>query len=217
MDTKTQKPEFGCTKMISNPNQHSRGMTIAALAVFLFLGFQVLEDWFSAPTVSASQAQTSVRTEAALLTQAPISSPSPLPDRRSGIFRSPYDTFVVTQGLHGSSYGHMAVDIAAGKGAKIRSPINGAVIERSTDPYGNTTLILENQRFQVTMLHGDYTVNVGDTMEMGQVIGTESNHGYTTDMQGRSCAGRDCGYHTHLNVYDKKIGQNIDPLTLFAP
>lgn len=42
----------------------------------------------------------------------------------------------------------------------------------------------------------------------------ESNIGYTLDMAGNLCAGRDCGYHTHLNVYDKRLGYNIDPLSL---
>ena len=51
-------------------------------------------------------------------------------------------------------------------------------------------------------------------MLAGQVIGSESNQGNTVDWWGRSCRGRDCGYHTHLNIFDKRIGSNVNPLGL---
>ncbi len=129
-------------------------------------------------------------------------------------FIAPYEEYTLTQGLHGYSYGHMAIDLAAGKGAKIRSPISGTVTKKYTDQYGNPTLVLENDRFQVTMLHGKYSVSKGEKLFIGQIIGTESNLGYTTDLQGRPCNGRNCGYHTHLNVFDKNLGKNINPLDL---
>lgn len=132
-------------------------------------------------------------------------------------FVSPYDAYTLTQGPHGFSYGHMAIDIAAGKGATIYSPINGTVTELFTDGIGNPTLVLENDIYRVTMLHGVYTVQVGQQVKSGQIIGSESNLGNTTDMQGNSCRNRDCGYHTHLNVYDKRIGANINPLNLLEP
>jgi hypothetical protein len=47
-------------------------------------------------------------------------------------------------------------------------------------------------------------------------VGVESNLGYTTDMAGVPCWGRDCGYHTHLNVFDKRIGGNVNPLELLG-
>lgn len=199
-------------KMQTNASHNSIGLTIAALALLFFLGFQLLEDLFSVSTVSASEIEPPAISNPVPVTELPPIPTAPGSVERQGVFRSLYDSYVVTQGLHGYSYGHMAVDIAAGKGAKIRSPINGIVSDRYTDSYGNTTLILENQRFRVTLLHGDYLVNPGESVEMGQLIGTESNHGYTTDLTGRSCAGRDCGYHTHLNLFDKKLGQNIDPM-----
>ena len=61
-----------------------------------------------------------------------------------------------------------------------------------------------------------YGLAVGDVVAAGQVIGTESNVGYTLDSYGNVCgySRRDCGYHTHLNVFDKRVGANIDPLTL---
>lgn len=134
-------------------------------------------------------------------------------------FAAPYADYVLTQGPHGQSYGHLAIDIAAGKGAAILSPINGAVMEKYTDQWGNPTLIIENEIYQVKMLHGIYSADVGEQVEIGQQVGVESNLGYTTDMRGVLCAGRTdyCGYHTHLNVYDKTARQNVNPLTLIGP
>ncbi|MBC8506972.1 MAG: M23 family metallopeptidase [Anaerolineales bacterium] len=129
-------------------------------------------------------------------------------------FIAPYDEFTITQGVHGSSYGHLAIDIAAGKGSEIRSPINGMVTKKYTDVYGNPTLVIENEIYRVMMLHGKYSVSKGEKLIIGQVVGTESNLGYTTDMQGRPCQGRNCGYHTHLNVFDKILGANVNPLDL---
>ena len=111
----------------------------------------------------------------------------------------------------------MAIDIAAGKGAIIYSPIHGKVSELFIDGVGNPTLIIENEVYRVTMLHGVYSVHIGESVRAGEIVGTESNLGNTTDMQGNSCRNRDCGYHTHLNVYDKQIGTNINPLDLLEP
>ena len=132
-------------------------------------------------------------------------------------FLAPYKEYTLTQGPHGFSYGHMAIDIPAGKGATIFSPIDGVVSDLFVDGLGNPTLIIENEVYRVTLMHGIYAVNPGDQLTAGQAIGTESNLGNTTDMQGRSCRNRDCGYHTHLNVFDKRIGANINPLDLLEP
>lgn len=132
-------------------------------------------------------------------------------------FVSPYDNYTLTQGAHGYSYGHMAVDIAAGKGATIFSPIHGEVTEMYIDGIGNPTLVIENEVYRVTMLHGDYSVQIGENLKAGESVGTESNLGNTTDMQGNSCRNRDCGYHTHLNIFDKRISANINPLDLLEP
>ena len=132
-------------------------------------------------------------------------------------FTSPYSSYTLTQGPHGYSYGHMAIDIAAGKGATIYSPIQGQVTDLFVDGLGNPTIIIENEIYRITMMHGIYSVGIGEHLQPGQPIGSESNLGNTTDMQGRSCRNRDCGYHTHLNVYDKRIAANINPLTLLEP
>jgi hypothetical protein len=125
---------------------------------------------------------------------------------------APYAQYVLTQGLHGFSYGHLAIDISAGQGAAVLSPIHGVVTELYVDDLGNTTLVIENEIYRVELLHGLYSVALGDRVALGQPIGTESNQGNTYDSAGRSCRGRDCGYHTHLNIYDKRIGANLDPM-----
>ncbi|MBX7252935.1 MAG: M23 family metallopeptidase, partial [Candidatus Promineofilum sp.] len=128
----------------------------------------------------------------------------------------PYDEYFLTQGLHGESYGHLAIDIAAGNGATIKSIINGTVTGTGYDQWANTFIQIENDFYTVLYMHGVYSLAVGDAVAAGQPIGTESNIGYTLDSYGNVCGytGRDCGYHTHLNVFDKRLGVNIDPLTL---
>lgn len=128
----------------------------------------------------------------------------------------PYDDFWISQGPHGAAYGHMAVDLVAGKGSPIKSPLSGVVVDTYLDQYGNTTMILENARYRVTLMHGDYSVAIGQEINLGQVIGRESNKGYTTDIYGNPCWEGDCGFHTHLNVFDKTIGQNVNPLDVLA-
>lgn len=128
------------------------------------------------------------------------------------LIQLPYDSYVLTQGIHGASYGHKAIDLAAGKDSIIKSPINGEVRALYVDEYGNPTLVIENEAYIVTMLHGKYNVMEGDMLLIGQPVGRESNLGYTTDMQGRSCKNRNCGYHTHLNIFDKELNSNVNPL-----
>ena len=77
---------------------------------------------------------------------------------------APYEDYILTQGPHGQSYGHLAIDLTAGKGAVIRSPIEGAVSALFVDNLGNTTLIIENEHYQVTLMHGIYDVQVGDQL-----------------------------------------------------
>ena len=129
-------------------------------------------------------------------------------------FALPYTEYVLTQGPHGMSYGHYAIDLAAGHGEPVLSPVNGMVSAYYLDGLGNTTLVIENEAYTVTLMHGVYTVDVGQEVRIGDQVGTESNQGNTRDMAGNSCRNRDCGYHTHLNVYSKRAGQNVNPLDL---
>ena len=181
------------------------GLAIVALALLLFLGGSLLAD-----AASASQDQSMPVVE----TQGATSTPTP-PDPEA--VAAPYTHYVVTQGPHGFSYGQEAVDLAAGVGTPILSPINGTVTERYIDQYGNTTLIIENEVYRVTLLHGDYNVEIGQDLALGDEVGTESNHGYTTDMAGNLCWGRaGCGDHTHLNIFDKRLGTNVNPWDLIG-
>ena len=131
-------------------------------------------------------------------------------------FILPYGEYILTQGPHGMSYGHYAIDLAAGKGEPVLSPINGRVSELFVDGIGNPTLVIENEAYEVTIMHGIYDVELGQEIALGEQVGIESNQGNTRDMSGRSCRNRDCGYHTHLNVFSKIEGQNVNPLDLLS-
>jgi murein DD-endopeptidase MepM/ murein hydrolase activator NlpD len=209
--------------MTTYPAHQARpGFDGIALAAFLLIGFGALMVYRD--IVSGDRARTQVEKPAEnQISPAPADPASadvnigsgraePAAPDISRIVSFPYDTYTVTQGLHGFSYGHMAIDIAAGKGAIIKSPIEGYVSDRYTDPYGNPTLVIENDFYRVTLMHGKYKVDIGDRIARGQMVGRESNLGLTTDMQGRSCRNRACGYHTHLNVFDKLLGENVNPL-----
>jgi murein DD-endopeptidase MepM/ murein hydrolase activator NlpD len=204
------------------------GLTVTAIGIIILMGLGLLRDAFFGGT---SQPVTAAGQPARAAVQAPVlagpgssgtGGEKPKAARvvknetiNSDEIRPPYDQFIVTQGVHGAEYGHMAIDISAGKGATIHSPINGTVTKLYIDAWGNPSLTIENDRWAVEMLHGNFTVKVGDQVTIGQPVGTEGNHGETFDPMGRSCAGRDCGYHTHINVFDKKLGQNVNPLKLF--
>ncbi len=143
-----------------------------------------------------------------------VLNPTKQPDPHT--FTAPYEKYVITQGLHGYSYGHAAIDLASGKGSPVLSPINGEIMDVYIDKYGNPTIIIENEIYRVTMLHGEYHVRPGERVSAGDPVGFESNLGYTTDINGVRCSGRsNCGFHTHLNVYDKNRRENVNPLRLF--
>ncbi len=184
-------------------------MALAAALILMLMAFAVLTDREKG-TVSAAQLP-----EPAVAPAARSSEPA-LPAADPAEIRMPYEEYILTQGPHGQSYGHLAIDLTAGKGAEIHSPISGEISALFTDNYGNPTLVIENEVWRVTLLHGDYTVSPGDPVSIGQAIGFESNHGYTVDWRGRSCRGRDCGYHTHLNLFDKRAGENANPLEVLA-
>ena len=190
--------------------QQGGGLMFVALVLMLLTAFILFQD-HSDSFVSVAPAQNAL---AAAVAAAPTTVP-PLPEDAAAI-RAPYDQFTVTQGLHGDWYGHNAIDLAAGAGATILSPISGTVTALYVDVWGNPTLVIENEVYQVTLLHGDYTVGVGQQVRMGDPLGTEGNNGYTTDLQGNPCMGRGCGYHSHLNIFDKRIGVNANPFVVLG-
>lgn len=176
---------------------------LIVLALLVLFGFAVIKNGIRLPATEAAAA--------ALLAAPPT--PTPTPDPLA--FAAPYEHYRLTQGPHGQSYGHLAIDLAAGRGTPVLSPINGVVTDNYVDQWGNTTLVIENEVYRVLLLHGDYTAEVGEVVRVGDPVGTESNHGYTTDMVGNLCYGRvNCGNHTHLNVYDKRLRANVNPLRL---
>lgn len=122
----------------------------------------------------------------------------------------------ISQNLHGANYGHKAYDIVCGgnSNAPLFSPLEGKVTAKYLDGYGNTVLVIENEQSEVTLLHGYYSVEVGDQIETGGHIGYQANFGNTWS-QGEYCGtGSGCGQHTHINVYDKGEGSNVNPLNL---
>jgi murein DD-endopeptidase MepM/ murein hydrolase activator NlpD len=185
--------------MRSNYSTGFDGLTAVALVLILVMGGNILSDRGSS-TAEAAVHKPPLQT-------AP-------PDLQRVI--PPYTDYVLTQGPHGQSYGHLAIDLTAGKGAAIQSPIDGEVTAHYVDDLGNTTLVIENSYYQVTLLHGIYVVQVGEHLSQGQLLGTESNQGFTVDAWGNLCSGRDCGYHTHLNIFDKTRGENVNPLEIMA-
>lgn len=183
--------------MRSNYSTGFDGLTAVALVLMLVMGVNILSD-------------RGTRTAEAAVHAPPLQTEQP--DLRRVI--PPYIDYVLTQGPHGQSYGHLAIDLTAGNGAAIQSPIDGEVAALYVDDLGNTTLVIENPFYQVTLLHGLYQVQVGEHLSQGQLLGTESNQGYTVDAWGNLCSGRDCGYHTHLNIFDKTAGENVNPLEI---
>lgn len=196
------------------------GMTLAGVALLMLFAVNIVRGWAgegnpSLATTNAEGTPVAVRTVAPEVQELIATAAPPMVDDSwHTSIAYPYDEYFLTQGIHGQSYGHYAIDIAAGNGSIIKSIINGFVTGTGYDQWGNTYIQIENDYYVVLYLHGVYTPGLGESVSAGQQIGTESNIGYTLDMAGNLCAGRDCGYHTHLNVYDKRLGTNIDPLTL---
>ena len=197
-------------------NQGIDGLTLAAAAFIVFMALILIRELRPEPILvdEITPEQESVAVDQQLQVNEvsdPAQEPVPIVVDET-LISATYDQYTLTQGPHGYSYGHMAVDIVAGKGSLIKSPIHGRVTASYVDQFGNPTLVIENDIYQVTLLHGIYTVAVDKRVILGQPVGTESNLGYTTDWWGRSCRNRNCGYHTHLNIFDKRIGSNINPL-----
>lgn len=148
----------------------------------------------------------------------PTATPASTPNPRA--FSMPYEEYDLAQGVHGSEYGQAAIDIVAGAGDEILSSIDGIVTFVGTEvvgPYVNTKLVIENDFYEVLYYHGDYDVSEGQELRRGEVVGHEGNHGYTV-CSGGLVPGEayGCGHHTHLNVFDKTLGVNVNPLNLEA-
>lgn len=132
-----------------------------------------------------------------------------------GDFVMPEKHYVITQGCH-PSYGSCSIDIMAGAWAPVISPIDGVVTKLYTDEYGSPTIFIENNRLRVIMLHGKWTVKIGDELKIGDSVGKEGNMGMTFGPNGFCGTGSDCGWHVHLEVFDKVSGQWVNPLDLIG-
>jgi murein DD-endopeptidase MepM/ murein hydrolase activator NlpD len=201
------------------PRNGLDSFALAAFVLIAFGGWVLFQDYRSTPAqnlevqgIPSDRARQASIETVLIYEGAKVKQSAPENVITEKIIIAPYNKYVITQGPHGFSYGHMAVDLSAGKGAVIKSPMDGLVTELYVDQYGNPTLVIENDFYRITMLHGKYKVEEGQLVELGQMVGRESNLGYTTDIWGYSCRNRDCGYHTHLNIFDKRLGSNINPL-----
>lgn len=126
-------------------------------------------------------------------------------------FTLPYVTYGITGGIHGDGWyvngqkNSLAVDIGAGVGTPLLSPIvGGVVVDTGIDPYlgyNNTYIIIENTCWKVFLLHGIYTAPVGTTLSLGEQFGTEASIGNSS------------GPHTHLSLYDKINARWVNPIS----
>ncbi len=128
---------------------------------------------------------------------------------------SPYagEYTVVNGHLHGGdpwlrdSKKWPGVDIAGECGEAIHAPISGTVTANGYDgytgPYGynNSFMMIENGRMSVMLMHGDYSAELDQVVEAGEVVGVEDTKGNST------------GCHTHLavRVYDVPVNPLIQP------
>lgn len=125
-------------------------------------------------------------------------------------------TYSISWELHGTEYGDCAIDIAGGKGTIIISPINGTVVQSYTDGLKNPVIKIVNSVYETKLLHGNWNVQVGDKVRIGQPIGTESNQGNTWSGRRFCGTGSNCGFHTHFSVF-KKGQACVDPQKLVNP
>jgi len=130
-----------------------------------------------------------------------------------------YANYRMTYPDHSQNQGQLANDYRAGEGAEISSPINATVILRAIDVRGNTILIIRNSCYEVFFAHGNYVVNVGQQVAIGNLLGYESNIGDTFPMwddgpeyNGVEKCGKDsgCGFHSNVNVKDVHTGANLN-------
>ena len=101
------------------------------------------------PAAVAAAATAAADAQASLPESAPPAEDPAAADAlaRNTAISVPYDTYFLTQGLHGESYGHLAIDIAAGNGSTIYSILNGTVTCTGYDQWNNTYIQIENDGY----------------------------------------------------------------------
>jgi hypothetical protein len=100
------------------------------------------------------------------------------------------------------------IDLAGGKGTPLFSPISGNVSFTPNDGFGNPMWVIQNSQWKVLFLHGNFDVREGYVMR-GQKIGTEGNNGYVLCWDNKPPNGRDCGYHTHIEIISLATGESV--------
>ncbi len=98
---------------------------------------------------------------------------------------------------------HSGVDIKAPSGTKVVSAAAGEVIEATHEEgWGNFIVIKHDDTYETWYAHlNDFTVQKGDKVTLGQVIGHVGNSGYST------------GPHLHYEV--RKNGEKVNPEEYF--
>ncbi len=114
------------------------------------------------------------------------------------------ETPILTQDVHGCSYGLPGVDISSSnRSALLQSPMPGEVTTY-TDRWYNSTIRIENDEWIVWLLHPrTYLIAEGE-VRRGQAVGVMGAVGNAT------------GPHVHYTIYDKTNQIFVDP-SLFLP
>jgi murein DD-endopeptidase MepM/ murein hydrolase activator NlpD len=94
---------------------------------------------------------------------------------------------------------HTGVDLAVGEATPVLAPASGTVLQAGSFPgYGNAVLILHGAGFASLVAHlSGFTVEIGDWVRRGQVVGHSGNTGNST------------GPHLHYEVW--LDGRVVDP------
>jgi len=94
---------------------------------------------------------------------------------------------------------HYGIDFSISEGEKVVSTADGVVIEAKFDSKrGNYVIINHNEIFSTLYSHlKSISIQVGDELEKGQIIGYTGNTGFST------------GPHLHYEVF--KEGKNVNP------
>ena len=99
---------------------------------------------------------------------------------------------------------HSGIDFSANVGTPVLSTATGTVVDvkYSNYGYGNKIVVKHDNEYQTIYAHlHDILVNKGDTVIVGQEIGTVGNSGLST------------GSHLHYEI--RHNGHAIDPLSLY--
>jgi murein DD-endopeptidase MepM/ murein hydrolase activator NlpD len=142
--------------------------------------------------ISCSVSKNPLRKELKMLQKGTIK------DDTSFIYQLPYETnnsHVLVQGYfsRGTHKNRAALDFKMKRGTRVCAARSGVVIRVKEDgkkgggnvkyrPYGNLILIQHNDQTRSGYWHLQYNgalINVGDTVEQGQVIGLSGKTGYT--------------------------------------